>query len=61
MHLCLRCKIVCKLVCGRCYNTYYGEICRHFKARVGKYLGISPLTNKRSKSKKNQQPLMTIC
>ena len=39
--------------CGRCNATYYGETCRHFKVRVGEHLVISPLTNKRSKSKKS--------
>ena len=38
--------------CGRCNATYYSETCRHFKVRVGEHSGISPLTNKRSKSKK---------
>ena len=51
--LCLRCNIVYKFTCGRCNATYYGETCRHFKVRVGEHSGISPLTNKRSKSKKS--------
>ena len=42
-----------KVSCGRCNATYYGETCRHFKVRVGEHSGISPLTNKRSKSKKS--------
>ena len=58
--LCLRSNIVYTFTCGRCNATYYGETCRHFKFRVGKHSGISPSTNKRSKSK-NQQPLNTIC
>ena len=44
--------IVYKFVCGRCNATYYGETCPHFKVRVGQHSGISPITNKRSKSKK---------
>ena len=39
--------------CGGCNATYYGETCRHFKIRVGEHSGVSPLTNKRSKSKKS--------
>ena len=49
----LRSNIVYKFACGRCNATYYGETCRHFKVRVGEQAGISPLTNKRSKSKKS--------
>ena len=40
-------------MCGRYNATYYGETCRHFKVRVGEHSGISPLKNKRSKSKKS--------
>ena len=50
--LCLRSKIVYKFTCGRCNATYYGEMCCHFKIRVGEHSIISPLMNKRSKSKK---------
>ena len=50
--MCLRSNIVYKFACGRCNTTYYGETCRHFKVRDGEHSGISPLTNKRSKSKK---------
>ena len=49
--LCLRSYIVYKFTCGRCNATYYGETCHHFKVRVGEHSGISPLTNKRPKSK----------
>ena len=45
--------MVYKFVCGRCNATYYGETCRYFKVRVGEHLGISPLTNKRSKLKRS--------
>ena len=51
--LCLRSNIVYKFACGRCNATDYGETCRHFKVRVSEHSGISPLTNKRSKSKKS--------
>ena len=46
IHLCLH-------SCGRCNDTYYGKTCHHFKVRVGKHSGISPLTNKHSKSRKS--------
>ena len=49
--LCLHSNIVYKFTCGRCNATYYDETCHHFKVKVGKHSGISPLTNKRSKSK----------
>ena len=49
---CLRSNIVYKFTCGRCNATYSGETCRQFKVRVGEHSGISPLTNKQSKSKK---------
>ena len=48
----------------KCYNaTYYGETCRHFKVTVGEHSGISPLTNKRSKSRKSTavKDHMLIC
>ena len=51
--LCLRSYIVYKFACGRCNATCCDETCRHFKVRVGEHSGISPLTNKRSKSKKS--------
>ena len=58
--LCLGSNIVYKFACGRCDGTYYGENCRHFKVIVGENSGISPLTNKRPKSKKSAavNPLM---
>ena len=51
--LCLRSNMVYKSACGRCNATYYDETCRHFKVRVGEHSCVSPLTNKRSKSKKS--------
>ena len=61
--LCLRSNIVYKFARGRCNATYYGENCRHFKVRVGEHSGISPLTNKRSKSKKSTavKDYMLVC
>ena len=50
--MCLRSNIVYKFTCGRCNATYYGQTFHHFKVRIGEQSGISPLTNKRSKSKK---------
>ena len=51
--LCLSSNIVHKFTSGRCTATYYGETCRQFNDRAGKHSGISPLTNKWSKSKKS--------
>ena len=61
--LCLRCNLVCKFTCARCKATYYGETCRHFKVRVDQLSRISPLTNKRSKSRKSTavKDHMLIC
>ena len=52
MSYCFRSNVVYKFSCGRCSATYYGDICRHLSVRVGKHSGISPLTGKKSKSKK---------
>ena len=61
--LSLRSNNVYKFTCGRCNATYYGETYRHFKVRFGEHSGISPLTNKRSKSKKSTtvKDHMLIC
>ena len=50
-------------MCSRCNAVYYSETCCHFKVRVGEHSGISPLTNKRSKSKKSTavKDHMLIC
>ena len=53
MPYCLHSNVVYKFSCGRCNATYYGEICRHLSVRVGEHFGISPLTGKKSKSKKS--------
>ena len=42
-----------KFSCGRCNAIYYGRTCRHLSVRVGKHLGVSPLTGKKSKSKRS--------
>ena len=49
----LRSNVVYKFSCGRCSATYYGETCRHLSVRVGEHSGVSPLTGKKSKSKKS--------
>ena len=61
--LCLRSNIVYKFTYGRCNATCYSATCRHFKVRVGEHSGISPLTNKRSKSRKSTavKDHMLIC
>ena len=53
MPYCLRSNVVYKFSCGRCNATYYGETCRHLSVRVVKHSGVSPLTGKKSKSKKS--------
>ena len=50
---CLRPDVVYKFLCSRCNATYYGETCQHLIIRVGEHLGVSPLTGKKSKSKKS--------
>ena len=53
MPYCLRSNVVYKFSCGTCNATYYGETYRHLSVRVGKHSGVSPLTGKKSKSKKS--------
>ena len=53
MPCCLRSNVVYKFSCGRCNATYYGETCRHLSVRVDEHSGVSPLTGKKSKSKKS--------
>ena len=48
----LRSNVVYKFSCGRCNATYYGETCHHLNIRVGEHSGVSPLTGKKSKTKK---------
>ena len=50
---CLRSNIVYKFWCGRCNATYYSETCQHLSVRVGEHSGVSPLTEKKLKSKKS--------
>ena len=45
--------IAYKFSCGRCKATYCSKTCRHVSVRVGKHLGVSSLTGKKSKSKKS--------
>ena len=49
----LRSNVVYKFSCGRCNATCYGEKCQHLNVRVGEYSGISPLTGKKLKARKN--------
>ena len=51
--LCLHSNIVYEFMCGRCNATCYSKTYHHFKVRIGEHSGISPLTNKQSKSKKS--------
>ena len=53
MRYCLRCNVVHKFSCGRCNATYYGETYWYLSVRVGEHSGVSPLTGKKSKSKKS--------
>ena len=53
MPYCLRSNVVYKFSCGRCNATYYSETWRHLSIRVGEHLSVSPLTGKKSKSKKS--------
>ena len=53
MSYCVRSNIVYKFSCGRCNTTYYSETCRHVSVRVDEHSGVSPLTGKKSKSKKS--------
>ena len=48
----LQFNIVYKFLFGRCNATYYGEKCCHLNVRVGQHSGITPLTRKKSKTKK---------
>ena len=43
--------VVYKYTCGRCNSTYYGQTDRHL-VRSGEHTGISPLTFKKTKPKK---------
>ena len=53
MLYCLRYNVVYKFSCGRYNATYYGETCQCLSVRVGEHSGVSPLTGKKSKSKKS--------
>ena len=43
--------VVYKFQCGLCNEneSYYGECMRHLNVRIGKHVGISPLTRKQVK------------
>ena len=53
MPYCLGSNVICKFSCDRCNATYYDETCRHLSVRDGEHSGVSPLTEKKSKSKKS--------
>ena len=41
--------VVCKLQCGVCNYSYYGECIRYLDIRSGEYKAVSPLTGKKLK------------
>ena len=43
--------IIYKFQCGLCNESYYGECVRYVNVRIGKHIGISPLTKKQVKPK----------
>ena len=49
MPYCLHSNVVYKFLCGRCNATCYSETCWHLNIRVGEHLGVSPLTEKKSR------------
>ena len=53
MAFCLPSNVVSKFSCGRCNATCYGKTCQNLSLRVGEHSGVSPLTGKKSKSKKS--------
>ena len=55
MPYCLCSNVVYKFSCGRCNATCYSKTCRYLGVRVGEHSGVSPLTGKRSKSKKSTE------
>ena len=50
--------IVYKYTCDTCNCTYHGEPDRHLKVRSGEYIGISPLTFKKTKPSKKSDHLL---
>ena len=50
---CLRSNVVYKFSCGTCNTAYYSETCQHLIIRTSKDSDFSPLTRKKSKSKKS--------
>ena len=45
--------VVYKFHCGLCSELHYRECVRHLAVRSGEHIGISPLTNKRVKPRKD--------
>ena len=48
----LHSNLVSKLKCNTQNNVYYGKTKRHFKVRACEHLGITPLTGKKVKIRK---------
>ena len=46
--------LVYKYKCGGCNATYYGKTKHHFKVRICEHLGISHLTGKKGKDRRQQ-------
>ena len=42
-------RVVCKLQCGLCNASHYGECVRHLNVRIDEHIDISPLIKKRVK------------
>ena len=47
--------VVCKLQCGLCNDSYYGESIRHLDIRSGDHIGVSALTGKKVEAIKNSR------
>ena len=44
--------VVYEYTCGRCNSSYFGNTERHLKVRSSEYIGISPLTFKKTEPSK---------
>ena len=53
--------VVYKFECGLCNESYNGECMRHSNVRIGKHIGISPLTRKQVKPKKTAVADHLLC
>ena len=50
-----------RVQCGLCIKSYYGECVRRLNVRIGKHIGISPLTKKNVKPKSSAVSDMLLC